>query len=366
MPIFAAHPPYIWITLLVYFIIAFALSVLANALFLRLLRHIGTTRPAGKETIRWAAQSKPTIGGFGFFIVFTVACLFGALWIMRKNEPITTEILGCYIATLVGFMVGLIDDLQHTSPYFKLVGQVVCALILLLTNVVIPLSSVFWLNAVVTIVWVVGIMNAINMLDNMDGITASVSVMIILAVMQVLIQQGLFTSFYSVVSLGVLGGILGFLYFNWHPSRLYMGDSGSQFLGVFLSFISIKYLWSFRPAPDSLFALQQFLLPAVAFLLPIIDTTTVVFRRMARGQSPFQGGRDHTTHHLAYCGLNDRQVAQTFVVLSAISVLIAIWVTMELLANKWNNFKTALILAYILLVFVLMQYFYERGKQNKH
>jgi UDP-GlcNAc:undecaprenyl-phosphate GlcNAc-1-phosphate transferase len=146
---------------------------------------------------------------------------------------------------------------------------------------------------------------------------------------------------------------------------MYMGDSGSQFLGVFLSILSIKFLWSFRPSSDSNFALQQFILPAVAFLLPITDTTTVFVRRIARGQSPFQGGRDHTTHHLVYCGLTDKQVARVFLLLSLLSVAAVLFISQHFLHNTWTYTQSVVSIMACLTLFLVMQYFYNLGKKRQ-
>ena len=370
MNILAAYPTYIWLTLVLYLAIATLLSVVANRYFLQWLTHLGMHTPKGqqKEIIRWASQSKPTVGGISFYAVFVAAVIAGLSWVYRKGEPMEQLLLSflpLFVSVTLGFILGLIDDLRHTSPATKFVGQLLCAVLLIMGNTYIPISNYFWVNALFTIVWVVGIMNSINMLDNMDGITATVSASIIAGIILLLVANGLLTSFYSILALGVLGGIWGFLYFNWHPARMYMGDSGSQFLGVFLSILSIKFLWSFRPSPDSNFALQQFILPAVAFLLPITDTTTVFVRRIARGQSPFQGGRDHTTHHLVYCGLTDKQVARVFLLLSLLSVAAVLFISQHFLHNTWTYTQSVVSIMACLTLFLVMQYFYNLGKKRQ-
>src|SRR5690606_3612562 len=93
------------------------------------------------------------------------------------------------------------------------------------------------------------------------------------------------------------------------PSKIFMGDTGSQFLGIFLAATSIIYLWNFKPINGIENTFQQILMVALAFIIPLVDTITVSINRPLRGQSPFVGGKDHTTHHLSYLGISDSGVA---------------------------------------------------------
>jgi UDP-GlcNAc:undecaprenyl-phosphate GlcNAc-1-phosphate transferase len=216
----------------------------------------------------------------------------------------------------------------------------------------------------ITTVWVIGLMNSINMLDNMDAITTSVSMSIIIGLIGVIAVTAPDTNvFYLVMLVGVLGALTGFLYFNWNPSRIYMGDTGSQFLGVFLASTSILYFWNFRDDQSNEFIqLKQFVVPMLLFIVPLIDTTTVTIRRLMRKQSPFVGGRDHITHHLVYFGLNDRQVAITLIVISLLSIPIALAIITEQI--EWNWIVTFASFAYFAVVFTVIQIIYNIGKRK--
>ena len=160
--------------------------------------------------------------------------------------------------------------------------------------------------------------------------------------------------------------MLGFLYFNWHPSKIYMGDTGSQFLGLFLGVIGIVYFWNL---PESLMehsiavANEHSVLLAISkkttvavlvFIIPIVDTTTVFINRISKGTSPFVGGKDHTTHHLFYLGLSDKKVAFLFISISLMSLLLVYLIIRHI--NNWDYGYLALFSAYILLVFSLLFY----------
>jgi len=147
---------------------------------------------------------------------------------------------------------------------------------------------------------------------------------------------------------------MGFLFFNWHPSKMYMGDTGSQFLGVFLAAIGIKYLWNAEPPTGDFISARNLLLPMIVFIMPIIDTTTVVINRISKGQSPFVGGKDHTTHALAYLGLSDRQVAMLFWLITLFSLVIVI-VSQKFLL-EWTHLYTVIFSIYFLVMFSLFFY----------
>jgi UDP-GlcNAc:undecaprenyl-phosphate GlcNAc-1-phosphate transferase len=165
-----------------------------------------------------------------------------------------------------------------------------------------------------------------------------------------------------IILLGVLGALVGFLFFNWLPSKIYMGDTGSQFLGVFLAAISILFFWNYRESYSGFIELRQFLIPLLLFIIPLIDTTTVVIRRLARRQSPFVGGKDHITHQLAYLGLSDQWVAIILSLISAFSILLTVFIYNNL--DAWRVNYTFLLLGYCFLVFLVFQILYNLAQKR--
>src|SRR5262249_29451336 len=147
------------------------------------------------------------------------------------------------------------------------------------TDNVIRATGIYSVDVTITLLWVVGIMNSINMLDNMDGVAGSVSLFILLSCLLVLYVEGSLFSFQTILLLGVGGALLGFLKYNWFPARIYMGDTGSQFLGAFLSALTIQVLWKYHSPSNDAIQFKQFLIPLIAFTVPLIDTATVVIRR---------------------------------------------------------------------------------------
>ncbi len=340
----------------VYGIFAFGsilFSFLINRLFLKFVRSLGI-RNQNDTVIRWGSQSKPAVGGFSFYIIFLLSIIVYSVFFDSNQVFLSKEFIGILLATMLAFLLGLADDAYNTQPFLKLTTQITCAVILLVTGTEISLSYVEPINYMITIFWVVGIMNSLNMLDNMDAITSTVSISIILSALAVMVLHQDFTSVYFMIMLGVMCALIGFLYFNWHPSKMYMGDTGSQFLGIFLAAIGIKFLWNAEPPSGDFISARNLLLPLIVFIMPIIDTTTVVINRLFKGSSPFVGGKDHTTHALAYLGLTDRQVAMVFWFMTLISLLLV--VIIEKFLVQWQHIYTILFSLYILFMFMVFFY----------
>jgi UDP-GlcNAc:undecaprenyl-phosphate GlcNAc-1-phosphate transferase len=156
------------------------------------------------------------------------------------------------------------------------------------------------------------------------------------------------------VLVGILSSLFAFLYYNWHPSKMYMGDTGSQFLGVFLAYMGITYFWNDAYQTGEVVPSKQIMIVLLAFILPIIDTTVVVVKRLSKKQSPFVGGKDHTTHSLAYIGLSDRSVAMVFAAISFLSLCLIYIINTYL--NHWTHFYTALFSIYFLLLLAFFFY----------
>jgi len=304
------------------FVISILVSFLINGLFLKFSRNLGM-RNIENEQIRWASTNKPALGGFSFYIVFLLSIAFYAIISDRQSFLNNQQLLGILMSSTLGFFIGLADDAYNTKPILKLLGQISCGLILVFSGTIIHISELPVLNQILTIFWIVGIMNSINMLDNMDGITTTVSIFIIIGVLMVLYITKAQEAIFFYVSIGTLGALIGFLFYNWNPSKIYMGDTGSQFLGALLGALGIICFWE-TPFDFILHhPTKKVLLTLIVFIVPICDTTTVTINRLLAKKSPFVGGKDHTTHHLSYLGFSERQVAIIMMLISAISLFVA-------------------------------------------
>lgn len=326
--------------------------------------NLGVRNLEETNMIRWSSDTKPSVGGIPMYIVFLISICIYAVLPLSKEALVNRELFGLFSACSLGFLLGLADDAYNTNPLLKFIGQLTCANILISMEIYIELTPILFINYLITIIWVIGMMNSINMLDNMDGITGSISLGITISALIVGYMAYPNAHLFFFVLLGVLASLIGFMFFNWHPAKIYMGDTGSQFLGVFLAAIGIIFFWDWKEETGEFFQMKQIVAPLLVFILPIIDTTTVFIRRIARGQSPFVGGKDHTTHHLAFLGLKDQQVTLVFVALSLVSVLVVSWLFTVRQAGNWTYQHTYLAISYFLLLFLVMQILYDKAKKK--
>jgi UDP-GlcNAc:undecaprenyl-phosphate GlcNAc-1-phosphate transferase len=322
-------------------------SVLINSIMLRFVKTLGIRNP-DETTIRWSDQVKPAVGGLGFYIIFLLSITLHSFLFSYTGDVVDFKFTGIIGATSLGFLMGLADDAYNTRPVLKFLTQVLCGVILIYSGTFINIFESNIFNYLITIMWVVGLMNSINMLDNMDGITTIVSIVIAFTILVLMLSNNEINSIGMTIVMGLLAALLGFLYFNWNPSKMYMGDTGSQYLGVLLAALSVNYLWN--PVTTNEFAIsRQILIPIISFIIPIIDTTTVTIKRLRKGNSPFVGGKDHTTHHLSYLGLTEKQVAAIIALIAIVSSAIVIYVISSI--NVWTHIYTIIFMSYFLLVF---------------
>lgn len=357
-------------TFLVYaefFVCITLFGLVINTILLKFAKTLGI-RDKENTMIRWTNVSKPALGGITFFMSFLVstAC-FGILF--DHNELFKNgEIISLIGALCLAFIMGLADDAYNTKPWLKFFIQITCGLILIFgslktgnNNNIISIFEIDFLNYLITVLWVVGIMNSINMLDNMDGITTVTSIFIFLTALVFLALQNAFQHYDFMIVLGLIGALVSFLFYNWSPSKMYMGDSGSQFLGLLLAFIGIKYFWNSTIfETQELVPSKQIIIVCLIFILPISDTTSVFINRIYRKQSPFIGGKDHTTHHLSFLGFNNSQIIFIFSGIAFLSSIIAI--ALYRFVNIWTNFKFIMYVIYILAIFITL---YISTQQHK-
>jgi UDP-GlcNAc:undecaprenyl-phosphate GlcNAc-1-phosphate transferase len=309
---------YLLAVFLGYFLSVTCFALVLNGVLLRFSKTLGIRNPAD-GAIRWNSQYKPSVGGISFYLLFLLSVASYTVFFPQSQSLMNKQLLGLLASCSLAFIMGLADDAYNTKPLLKLFAQITCGLILILSGTFINIFTDNIANYILTIFWVVGMMNSVNMLDNMDGITTVISINVLVFAILFAYLRDEYMNVYFLIMLGVLAALCGFLYYNWNPSKLFMGDTGSQFLGVFLAAVGINCFWN-----PSDFGLQhihskQLFVALLIFILPVIDTSIVIVNRVAKGQSPFIGGKDHTTHHLVYMGFSEQQVAICFTVIGFVS-----------------------------------------------
>jgi UDP-GlcNAc:undecaprenyl-phosphate GlcNAc-1-phosphate transferase len=327
------------------------ISVICNKLLLSFSESLGI-RNKNDVIVRWSNTSKPSLGGVSFFVVFVFSAISYSIIFYDENIFHNKQYIGLLTAGCISFLMGLADDAYNTKPLGKLFIQIMCGIILVITGTSIDIFHIQWIDYLITVVWVVTVMNSLNMLDNMDGITGTTVFFILVACLfGSWIIFDFNTNIWTLTLIGVIGAILGFLFFNVHPSKLFMGDAGSQFIGLFVAFFSIKFLWNIGSETETN-SWASVVVTLIAFTPAAADTLTVVINRLKKGQSPMVGGKDHTTHHLVYSGLNDRQVWYVFLVIGLISSILTL--SMINLIKLGIIIPILFFLLYFIFVFVLL------------
>lgn len=343
-----------------FFLAGLLFALLINELLLHFSRTLGI-RNKNDVTIRWSNESKPSLGGISLYVVFLFSAIGFSIVYFENNIFHNAEFLGLLGAASIAFFLGLADDAYNTRPLLKLGGQISCGVLLVISGTTIHLFHQTILDNILTIVWVVGIMNSLNMLDNMDGITATCVVTILLTCLgSYFILTDVNTNFWSILLITQVGALIGFLKFNIHPSKMFMGDTGSMFLGLFAAFFSIKGLWNVGDHITEIPSWVGILLVIAAFTPNLADTLTVVINRLKKGQSPMIGGKDHTTHHLVYKGFSDLKVWKVFSIIACSGGLLSLIIIY--LCSIDYYFIAILGLLFFILVFLML---YRNTKKYK-
>lgn len=230
-------------------------------------------------------------GGVPLWLGFiTVAVLF----LPHSNRP-AWVLIG--LSSLM-FGLGFVDDVMHLSPRAKFLMQLLAAALAVSGGMVYPFRGSLVVNIAISILWIVGITNAFNLLDNMDGLSAGIALIVSLYLTAFYVASG--SSDYAIMVAGAGGALAGFLIFNFNPARIFMGDSGSLFIGFFLASASLLQVTHVSGVPTFVFA------PLAVLAVPIFDTFFVSITRRLRGQPASMGGTDHSSHRLVNLGLSER------------------------------------------------------------
>ena len=292
------------------FVISLFICLATIPMFRRLSFRIGWVAQIRSD--RWGVRSVPTLGGASIFVSFWIGLLISDPYSGDKLIPIWLY-LGC---GLVMFLLGLYDDVKEIKPPAKLLWQLTAAtLVIFLGDTRIDFFPWPIANILLTYFWIVGIANAINLLDNMDGLAGGVAI-IASGILAYFFWQGE-QYFLFQIGMALCGALLGFLIFNFPPAKVFMGNSGSMFLGFLLAVLSIARK---TQASNVLATLG---VPILIMLMPILDTSFVMVTRLLRGQSPILGGTDHTSHRLIAFGLSERQVVIALYIVALVSGLAA-------------------------------------------
>jgi UDP-GlcNAc:undecaprenyl-phosphate GlcNAc-1-phosphate transferase len=266
------------------------------------------------ERRRIHKRPMPRLGGAAIYVTVVVAGV--VLGEQYNVNELSAILIG---ATGMSFM-GLVDDRWGVRPLVKMIAQVLAALLLWASGIYVGTFHNTALDLISTVLWVGYITNAVNNLDNMDGLAGGVCA--IAAMFFALMCSFSGQSLVGALSIAVVAACLGFLFYNLNPASVFMGDSGSQFLGFVLAALGIKLRF-----PDNV-TFVTWMVPVLVMGLPIFDTTLVIVSRLRRGLNPLTTpGQDHISHRLVARGLTQREAVLVLYVVCFVLGMLAVFVT---------------------------------------
>jgi UDP-GlcNAc:undecaprenyl-phosphate GlcNAc-1-phosphate transferase len=317
--------------LTLFFLGTFVASLLLSFLLTRNVRNFANARawvspPRSERHVH--SRPLPRLGGVAIYLAFVISS-GGAFVFFRHTTPLATTFSWKTLLTILApaslvFALGVYDDLRPVGPYVKFAVQAAAATLLfaggfqiLNLPVLFGKHSVSWFVGLpLTLLWILGITNAFNLIDGLDGLAAGSALFSTLVVFVVSLITH--SNLVSLMSLAMVGAIVGFLRFNFSPATIFLGDCGSLFIGFMLSALA---LLGAEKAPTAL----AVAIPVVSFGLPILETTLSILRRFLSGRPVFTGDREHIHHKLLQLGHSPRRVVVTLYAVSAVFALLSLF-----------------------------------------
>lgn len=325
------------------FLVAAAATSATTPLVVRAARRLGAVdRPADPRKVH--TEPVPTLGGLGMFVGFLVA--LGVAWTLPQFNDVfesTSEPIGLLLGVVVIAIVGIADDLRGLPPTVKLAGQIVGALMPVLFGIQIVHAYIPGVGVIalapdlgmpLTIIAMLAMINAVNLIDGLDGLAAGVSGIAAVAFFTFAVTseaRGITEAVPTAAPMAaaiVAGMCLGFLVHNWHPARIFMGDTGAMMLGLLLASSSIAYVGrSTAPSYADFAGSVPLLIPALVLAIPFADTVFAVARRAYRRQPITVADKGHLHHLLIAFGHSHRRAVLTMYYWSVVLAVAAIGVT---------------------------------------
>jgi len=317
--------------LTVIFLALFLLSLTSAFVLTRSVRDFATSRgwvasPTQERHLH--SSPLPRLGGVAIFLSFACCMAVTAVWAVRHprlQSPFFLRTMGTILlpAALV-FLLGVYDDLRGVGPYFKFSVQGIAATMLFMGGLrIVNIPVLFgdralpwYVGLPFTVLWVLAITNAFNLIDGLDGLAAGSALFSTLVAFVVALLNG--PSLVTFMTIALAGAILGFLRYNFNPATIFLGDSGSLFIGFVLSALALA---GAQKAPT----IVAVAIPVVSFGLPILETALSIMRRLISGRPVFTADREHIHHKLLQHGMTHRQVVILLYGVSAVFALLSLF-----------------------------------------
>ena len=276
-------------SLIMSFVVTMVITALLIPIVMKIGAKLGIVAHKNKRTVH--KVEVPRIGGYAIYI----SSLIGMV-IFLKTDPQINAIL---IASFLVFFVGLFDDVHDLSPKTKLIVELIAALIVILYGDIylkgfdfLPANWPPILPGAITVLWIVGITNAINLIDGLDGLSSGISIIVLFTISITSLTSG--RTDIALLSLVLAGAIMGFLFYNFHPAKIFLGDCGALYIGFMISVIS---LLGFGYNVSTFFTLGA---PIVVLMVPIMDTLIAIIRRKVHHKKFSEADKAHLHHNLMF------------------------------------------------------------------
>lgn len=315
------------------FVTSFVTVLIITPLVIKFAVKIGATDKPNHRKVHQKVM--PRLGGLAIFIGVVAGYFASGLY----SERILTISLGAILI----IAVGILDDLYELSAKVKFSGQILIAILIVSSGLTIDFLTIpfvvermelGWLAYPITVFWIVGITNAVNLIDGLDGLAAGISTigLAAIAILAGISGKGLILT----LSLIVLASTLGFLFYNFHPAKIFMGDTGALFLGYSISILSLLGLYK----SVTLFSI---IIPIIILGVPVFDTTFAIIRRLINKQPISAPDKSHLHHRIMELGLSHRN---TVLVIYGLGILFSVAAILLSSAELW----VSLIILFVLFI----------------
>ena len=357
------------------FIMSFLLSLILVAVARKFATKHGMLDHPGEWKIH--LKPKPLLGGAAICISFIVTVFINLLILFCCSEifclihlmpdfllseihlikAVLPKLVVISVGGILICLLGLIDDISELSAKTRLMGQIMVALLLISFGIKITLFiENNFISSIITVVWIVGITNAFNLLDNMDGLAAGVAFIASMIFFVITAFQG--QVFTATILLVFAGSIFGFLRYNMHPAKIFMGDAGSMFIGYILAVLTVVSSYYTKSSPT----LFPVIMPVLILGVPIFDTIYVLAVRIKSKKDLLQGDMNHFSHRLVNLGMTQKQ-AVLFIYL--ITFCVGINALLLCFVNIWGSGLILVQAVCIFMIIIILERIAKRNSDKK-
>lgn len=317
-------------------IVVFLFVVLIMPVVMKIAKHVNALDIPNERKVH--KEPMPRLGGLAIFLGF----LLGYMLFCSQTPQMISILIGSFVLILVG----MIDDINPIKPLSKFIGQLVAAIIVVYYgNIVMQDISAYGLYMnfgilakPITIFFILGVINCLNLIDGLDGLAGGIATIFFITISIIISIMGIYNGLDASLSLIMIGATLGFLVYNFHPAKIFMGDSGSMFLGYIIAVIS---LLGFKNV-----TLTSFLVPILILAIPILDTLFAIIRRLLKKESFAKADKEHFHHQILKLAGNQ---TKTVLIIYLIQILFSAASIVYVLRNP----KLGQIIYVVLLIIIL-------------